>query len=250
MKLNKLQQLFSDTLLYKSALIASEIQEKQHLTSDDLLQIYRNSFVMGVSEALAATYRHTLSLVGETFFNTVARQFILTQPPHENNIINYGDGFGHFLENLPQLKSMPYIAEMARFEWLLERTSAAQLQSQRLDIEKLSALPEALFAAISFNIPAQVSLFSSEQDILCLYHMLVDDKVQETDLNKACYLALKKQADFSVELIVLTENQYALLQQIADQQPLGKIITSDLQQLLPGLLEKDLLNGFTVKEML
>lgn len=250
MKLNKLQQQFSDSLLYKSDLITSEIQEKEQFTSHDLLQIYRNSFVMGVSEALAATYRHTLSLVGETFFNTVTRQFILTQPPHENNIINYGDGFACFLDNLPQLKSMPYIAEMARFEWLLERTSDAQLQSQRLDIEKLSTLPEALFTTIIFNIPAQVSLFSSEQDILCLYHMLVDDKVQETDLNKACYLALKKQADFSVELIALTENQYTLLQQIARHRPLGKIMPADLHQFLPVLLEKDLLNGFTVKEML
>jgi len=90
---------------------------------------------------------------------------------------------------------MPYIAEMARFEWLLEQTSNAQLQSQRLDIEKLSALPAALLAKIIFNIPSQVTLFTSEQEIFCLYRMLVDDKIQETDLNKACYLALKKQSD-------------------------------------------------------
>lgn len=250
MKLNTLQQQFSDALLYKNELIISEIREKVQFSSHDLLQVYRNSFVMGVTEALAITYRHTLSLVGDAFFNTAARKFILTHPPHENNIINYGDGFAHFLENLPQLKSLPYIAEMARFEWLLEQTSNAQLQSQRLDIEKLSALPEALFAAIIFNIPSQVTLFTSEQEILCLYRMLADNQVQETDLNKRCYLALKKQADFSVELIALTENQYLLLQQIANHHPLEKIIAADLQQFLPELLEKDLLNGFTVKEIL
>ncbi|WP_415225092.1 DNA-binding domain-containing protein [Psychromonas sp.] len=248
MKINKLQQQFSETLLYKNDLIASEIQEKEHFSSNDLLQLYRNSFVMGVTEALAVTYQHTLSLVGEDFFNTVARQFILTQPPRENNIINYGNGFSGFLQNLPQLKSLPYIAEMARFEWCLEQTSNAQLQSEPLDIEKLAALPATLFATIIFNIPSQVSLFVSEQDIYRLYQMIVNDKVEETDLNSPCYLALKKQADFNVELIELSVNQYALLQQISNHRTLSEITPADLHQFLPVLLEKELLNGFTVKE--
>ncbi len=248
MKLNKLQQQFSEALLYKNDLIESEIQEKDAFSSNELLQVYRNSFVMGVTEALAVTYQHTLSLVGEEFFNVVARQFILQQPPQENNIISYGNGFSDFLQNLKQLKSLPYIAEMARFEWLLEQTSNAQLQTQRLDIKKLATVQAEQFAIMTFQVPSQINLFASEQNIQYLYQMIIDNKVQETDLNTPCYMALKKQADFSIELITLSREEFLLVQQISNHQCLGQVEPYDLHQFLPALMEKDLLNGFTIKE--
>lgn len=250
MNLNNLQLKFSQALLYKNALIISEIQEKEAFSSDDLLQVYRNSFVMGVTEALSITYQHTLSLVGEEFFNAVARQFILQQPPQENNIISYGNGFSEYLHTLSQLKTMPCIAEMARFEWLLEKTSNLQMQTKTFDIERLATIPAEQFKNITLQIPSQVNLFSSEQDIQHLYQMIISNTVQETDLNKACYIALKKQPDFSVELIKLNEDEFSLLEKICKQQCLGEIAAHDSQQFLPSLMEKKLINGFTVKESL
>ena len=248
MNLNKLQLKFSEALLYKNALIATEIQEKDAFTSHDLLQVYRNSFVMGVTEALSVTYRHTLSLVGEEFFNAVARQFILQQPPQENNIITYGNGFSEYLPTLSQLETIPYIAEMARFEWLLEQTSNLQIQTKKLDIKRLATISAEQFTNITLQVPSQVNLFTSEQDIQHLYQMIMSNTVQETDLNQTCYIALKKQADFTVELIKLNKDEFSLLQQISKQQCLGQITPSDLHQFLPSLMEKELINDFTIKE--
>lgn len=247
MKLNKLQLKFSEALLYKNSLIENEIREKKALSSHDLLQVYRNNFVMGVTEALAVTYRYTLALVGEAFFNTAARQYILQQPPQENNIINYGDGFSDYLHTLAQLQSMPYIAEMAGFEWLLEQTSNLQIETKKLDINRLAAVPEQQFAEILFQVPSQVNLFSSEQDIWQLYQMLINNSVQETDIAHCCYIALKKQPDFTVELIKLNKDEFSLLQQISKQRALGEIAANDLHQFLPSLVEKELINGFTSK---
>lgn len=246
MKLGELQRLFSDALLYKNDLIAWQIKEKTAFSGNDLLQVYRNSFVMGVTEALTATYPHTLSLVGEEFFNAAARQFILQQPPQENDIIVYGDGFSDFLGSLEQLKSMPYIAEMARFEWLLESTANTHIENAALNVTELSTLPEAQFAAIIFHIPEHVSLFSSGQNIAHLYQMLINEEVQETDLNCACYIALKKQPDFSVELIKLTAQEHSLVEQIRQNRSLGQIKPQELHHYLPLLMEKKLLNGFTL----
>lgn len=251
MKLGELQSLFGDALLYKNDLIAGQIKEKSSFSGSDLLQLYRNSFVMGVTEALQATYLHTLSLVGEEFFNAAARQFILQQPPQENNIMAYGDGFSDFLKSLEQLTTMPYIAEMARFEWLLEETTNTHIENATLNVTKLGALQNAQFADIIFHIPEQVSLFSSGQDIAHLYRMLIDKEVQETDLNCACYMALKKQPDFSLELIKLTPQEYSLAKQIRQNKPLGQIQPLELHQHLPLLMEKKLLSGFTlIKEYL
>lgn len=246
MKIKQLQRQFSDTLLYKNDQIAQQIKPKKAFTSNDLLQIYRNNFVMGVTEALSATYQHTLSLVGETFFNAVARQFILSHPPQENNMMTYGKGFSEYLHDLEQLKELPYVAEMARFEWLLEQTTNKKLQTFSLDIEQLKLIPTDQLENIVFQIATQVSLFSSKQNIQHLYDMIIRQQIQETDLNQICYLALKKQENFSVELISLSEAEFLLLQQILQQKTMEKIAPQSLLEALPQLLEKDLLCGFTL----
>lgn len=246
MNIKQLQQQFSDTLLYKSDQIAEQIKPKKAFTSNELLQVYRNNFVMGVTEALSATYQHTLSLVGEEFFNAVARQFILSHPPQENNMLTYGHGFSEYLYHLKQLKELPYVAEMARFEWLLEQTANKKIQTSTLDLQHLQSIPAEQLENIMFHITTQVSLFSSQQNIQHLYQMIIRQQVQETDLNQTCYIALIKQINFTIELVSLNETEFLLIEQIMQQKTLGKIEPQSLLEDLPQLLEKDLLCGFTL----
>jgi len=246
MKLKQLQSTFAASLFYLHDDITKTIKETEQITPEQRLQVYRNSFIMGVSEALAITYQHTLALVGEEFFNSVSRAFILATPPSENNIITYGEGFNEYLAGLAQLNEMPYISEMARFEWLLEQTSNKKVDDKQLDLSQLALLPEDELDRLTFQTPTQISLFHSTQNISHLYNMLITDDITESDLNTACYLVLKKHPDFRVELIPLQETQFQLLTQIIDGRALGEIIPEDLHQQLPSLLTLHLLNGFTL----
>lgn len=246
MKLNQLQKKFSASLFYQHDEITAAIKESNCVTPLQRLQVYRNSFIMGVTEALAITYQHTYALVGEEFFNSVSRAFILHTPPLENNIISYGAGFSEYLAKLPQLAEMPYVSEMARFEWLLEQTTNTPLDDRRLDTDKLALVPEEDLSYIRFLIPTQISLFHSKQNISHLYQMLLEDEVVESDLNSPCYLALKKHADFRVELIHLQQAQFLLLQQLNAGKTLAEIAPQDLHQQLATLLQQQLLNGFTI----
>jgi len=246
MKLQESQSKFAESLCYQHDEFTKQIKETQQISPLQRLQVYRNSFVMGVTEALAITYQYTLALVGEEFFNSISREFIIKQPPKENNIINYGVGFDCYLQGLHQLTDMPYIAEMARFEWLLENTSNTQIEPGQLDLLALAELPESSLSNLKFTIAKQVNLFQSEQDIYQLYQMLINNSVDEMDLNTSCYLALKKHPDFRVELIDLTPTQFLLLKQIKEGKKLAEIVPSELHEQLPTLLEKSLLNGFTI----
>jgi hypothetical protein len=248
MKLNLLQKQFSESLFYQHDQITEVIRETQSVTPEQRLQVYRNSFIMGVTEALAITYQHTLALVGEEFFNSVSRAFIINNPPVENNIMTYGLGFNEYLASLPQLSEMPYIPEMARFEWLLEQTSNLPIEDNIFDASQLASVQESEFAYIKFQVPAQITLYESEQDINHLYKMLITDAVEEADLNKPCYVALIKQPDFRIEIVTLQQSEFLLLQQINEGKQLGQITPQDLHQQLPILLEKKLLNGFTVNK--
>lgn len=246
MKLKQLQAKFAESLFYTNNDITEAIKQTTAVTAEQRVQVYRNSFIMGVTEALAMTYQHTSALVGEDFFNSVSRAFILSTPPAENNIITYGVGFDEYLHSLPQLAEMPFIGEMARFEWLLEQTANKEVENKQLDVSQLAALSEDKLAQLIFTTPTQITLFHSTQDIAHLYQMLIDNALVESDLNVPCYIVLKKQADFRIELIPLQQAQFQLLEQIQAGKSLGDIDPSIHQQ-LATLLANNLLHGFTIK---
>jgi hypothetical protein len=81
------------------------------------LAIYRNNFLIGLGEALKANFPVTLQLLGKDFFEQASRRFVLAQPPQRPCLFEYGAPFPDYLRDLPQLSAMPYVAEMARFEF-------------------------------------------------------------------------------------------------------------------------------------
>ncbi|MCK5819977.1 MAG: putative DNA-binding domain-containing protein [Psychromonas sp.] len=244
MNLKQLQTQFSDALFYKNDNILQQIKADRYATAEQRLQVYRNSFIMGITQSLAITYQHTLALVGKDFFNSASRQFLLDSPPIENNMMTYGHGFDEFLAGLPQLNSMPYISEMARFEWILEKTINSQCEISSLDLQPLARIPEHKLEKLQFTMASHVTLFMSHQNISHLYQMLIKQQVTETDLNFPCYCVLKKQPNFNVELINLSNDEFSLLEHLGSGKSLGEIQPEKLHTQLASLLNKALLNGF------
>ncbi len=83
------------------------------------LAIYRNHVRLSLTAALAATYQVVARLVGEAFFADVARAYIGGTPPLQPVLSEYGEGFAARLSADPRLQSMPWIADVAHLEWLL-----------------------------------------------------------------------------------------------------------------------------------
>ena len=246
LKLKELQQQFSLSLLYQESDITSQLKDKQSFSAEQLLQIHRNNFVMGVTDNLKITYHYTLQLVGDEFFESVARQFLLQSPPEENNICVYGEGFSTYLASLQQLSEMPYIAEMAKFEWLYEQAQNLPLQEINFDIPSLQQVAEEDFGKLLFSIVSNCITFDSLQNIYLLLNMIKNNDVKEVDLNLPSYLLLRKNTDFSIEIIELSQPQWQLIQQLQQQIPLEQLQPSSLQEQLSHLLTLNLISGFTV----
>lgn len=81
------------------------------------LQLYRNNHYENLTEALAAVYPVVVRLVGEPFFRQTARAYVASHPSRRGDIHCYGDGFGDFLDGLPQAADYPYLGDVARVEW-------------------------------------------------------------------------------------------------------------------------------------
>lgn len=79
--------------------------------------IYRNNRAVSLIDNLQATYPVVLQLVGEEFFNAVARLFIDQCPPQSPVMMEYGSNFSTFISQFPGTESVPYLSDMAKLEW-------------------------------------------------------------------------------------------------------------------------------------
>ena len=80
--------------------------------------VYRNNVVVSLVDALADGYPVVQALVGEDFFRAMAAEFARGNPPRSPVLAWYGAGFADFVEGFPPAGGLPYLADVARLEWL------------------------------------------------------------------------------------------------------------------------------------
>ncbi len=85
------------------------------------MKIYRHNLVFGLIGVLKETYVFSGVLLGARNFKFFCREFLYQNPSRNQDLIQYGEGFGDFLSGRDELKNLPFIPEVARLEWALER---------------------------------------------------------------------------------------------------------------------------------
>lgn len=148
MRLADLQAAYRGYLLSgDSAPLATQIIADS-FDGPERLAIYRNNFLISLGEALKANFPVTLQLLGTEFFEQAARRFVLGQPPQRPCLFEYGAGFADYLRDLPQLAALPYVVDMARFEFARVAAYNAPVEPvltpetlAGLSPERLEALP-------------------------------------------------------------------------------------------------------------
>jgi hypothetical protein len=80
--------------------------------------VYRNNVVVSLVDALADSFPVVQALVGEDFFRAMAAEFARGNPPRSPVLAWYGAGFADFVEGFPPAAGLPYLADVARLEWL------------------------------------------------------------------------------------------------------------------------------------
>lgn len=144
MKLAQLQSAYRAYLVSGDAAPLAPAIVADSFDAAERLAIYRNNFLISLTEALKANFPVTLQLLGGDFFEQAARRFVLAHPPQQPCLFEYGAAFADYLRDLPQLGSMPYVAEMARFEFARIAAYNAPSESS-LSTNQLAALsPEQL----------------------------------------------------------------------------------------------------------
>jgi hypothetical protein len=89
------------------------------------LAIYRANVAAAAAKALAAAYPVIRQVVGESFFDGIARAYQRVVPSTSGDLFDYGAGFAKFVAEFPHAQSLPYLPDLARLEWAAHRAYGA-----------------------------------------------------------------------------------------------------------------------------
>ncbi len=115
MKLKQLQQQFASDV--KNLTPLTDIyNDSKYFSAKELIAVYYNNYIYTLTDVLKSSYSCILRLVGDDFFNHIAKQYIKTHPQKQGYLQNYGNDFSSFIANTPECKNMPYLVDIALLE--------------------------------------------------------------------------------------------------------------------------------------
>ena len=81
------------------------------------LRVHRNTVLGALSHALRLSFVAVDRLVGEAFFDRMAVEYARAMPPRAPQLDEYGAGFAAFIRGFPGTEGLPYLGELAQFDW-------------------------------------------------------------------------------------------------------------------------------------
>ena len=124
------------------------------------LRIYRNHAFATLGAVLEGTFPVVCRLVDKRFFAYAAHEYLREHPPHSRCLVEYGADFADFLAGFEPCKDLPYLADVARFEWALN-IAATVREASPLKIEALAGIPPESAALLKISLQPSVSYFAS-----------------------------------------------------------------------------------------
>ncbi|CAM3124118.1 DNA-binding domain-containing protein [Vibrio mytili] len=250
MNLATLQNQFAKALHYQALGEECDIMSDK-FTADKRMQIYRNNFVISLSEILAATYPMINALVGEECFSQIARQHVLSHPLEEGNVVHYGAGFQDTIMQFSQVMThAPYIPEVARFEWSMDL--ARQVYGEQiapLNLMPLSALTnvtEEQQPHLVFHLRTGSRHFDSNYAVIDLFHAIQRQDFEQLNINQLQQGVIATQSNGDVTCHALNPDAFQLLRALEKELSLSEIPQALFAQ-LNHIFTLDLISGYTLK---
>ena len=186
------------------------------------LGIYKNNVFVRLIEALEASCPAVERLVGDDFFRFAARRYIPAHPPRSATLLDYGASFAAFLESFSPAASVPYLADVARLEWLYLRAYHAAEMSP-LDAARWHDAPFAEGCGLRLRLHPSTGLMTSPYPVSRIWELNRRARdVEETLLPAETEHLLVIRPHAQVEVRRLSPGAFAMVSAIGAGKPLGE----------------------------
>src|SRR6201997_2862916 len=122
--------------------------------------IYRNHAFATLGAALQGNFPVVCRLVDERFFAYAAHEYLREHPPHSRCLVEYGADFADFLAAFAPCKALPYLADVARFEWAPILAGTVR-EAAPLPPQALAAVPADKAAYVALRLQPSVRYLGS-----------------------------------------------------------------------------------------
>jgi hypothetical protein len=132
--------------------------------AEQRLSLYRGNLSSAWDKTLRAAYPVLHALVGDDFFNGLARAYGKAHPSQSGDLNHFGADFSDFLRHFPHVAQYPYFPDMAALEWACHRAhyaasappvnaaGIASLSPEQLDNARLSLHPACTLIASEWAV--------------------------------------------------------------------------------------------------
>ncbi|MEK6555050.1 MAG: DNA-binding domain-containing protein [Bdellovibrionota bacterium] len=181
----------------------NEITPIAKLSARDSVDIYKRGYKARLIEGMGETFEAVWWVLGDEEYIKLAGEFVGNIPSRSFDLSEYGQEFSKFLKTSPIIGEIPFISELARFEWIFKELfhsaniskvdNFLSLLGQNPDM-KLRLLPSVILWRSDFSIyeiwkrrSGEVSELN-ELEIKMMDHILcrkIEDKVHMTHLEES-----------------------------------------------------------------
>lgn len=192
------------------------------------LALYRGNQIANWGKTLAAAYPVIQALVGEEFFEGLAREYGKAYPSQIGDLNYFGAHFPEFLADFTHVADYPYFPDVAALEWAVHRAHYAA-NAQALPIERFAQLePEALDRAHLALHPA-CTLIASQWALTDIWfaHQTKSEHALPERIDMPSF-ALVVRPHWKADVLALTASAYAALSSLSQGQPLGTALDTAL----------------------
>jgi hypothetical protein len=218
--------------------------------------VHRNTVVVGLIDTLQARYPAVLRLVGEEFFRATARLYVAEDAPRSPALFEYGGGFPDFLARFEPARQLPYLADVARLEWLRHLAYHAA-DAEPMPAAALAEVPPVRVGDIVLSVHPSAAILASDYPVLSIWETnVMDDEVRPIGPDLPGEAVLIARPALEVLVMRLGPGAVGFLDEIAAGGTLaaaaarGEIASPDfdLSQALGALLAMGAFTAYTIGE--
>jgi hypothetical protein len=135
--LARIQWDFQECLLHGGRAIDEHVVGTERVPAEVRLAIYSNAYGARLIDALEANYPATAKLLGDRDFQDLATEYVAAHDSPFFSIRYYGHVLPQFLSNNPRYRPVPFLADLARWEWMMNDVFDAA-DAEPLTVEALA----------------------------------------------------------------------------------------------------------------
>ena len=261
-QLQYIQQQFWKNLRSQEISVAYEkfISDGGKLTSAEKLNIYRQTSRTAHVNALAQRYSCCEKILGEKYFNQLAKQYFYKYPATNQNLNLYGHFFPEFLQEYvtrqSELKDYQYLPDLARFEQAYEQAYHAK-DDEPFDFSTLASLDSQVHQNLCFKLSTSLFIVQSKYPIYEIWLTNQGGNLQHDiqAIDAPQHLCIYRQ-EFNPIIEKISPTYWWTLKNIQDHLSLSQLEILlgnkdedlSLQTIIPELIQKKWICGYYVKD--